>query len=93
GDGIVSRYGGEEFVVVLKYMSEDKVRAIAQKILQTIRETPYCLGAEKCMQYFVTIGVSMLETLDLDKHIKEADDNLYKGKNQSKNCVVFSDEV
>ncbi|MGL4798055.1 MAG: diguanylate cyclase, partial [Cellulosilyticaceae bacterium] len=46
GDGIVSRYGGEEFVVVLKYMSEDKVRAIAQKILQTIRETPYCLGAE-----------------------------------------------
>ena len=87
GDCIVSRWGGEEFIVI---GSKDKLDAdMLEKLRKGIAETVITYD-ERSLSVTVTIGVAEHKiSQDIDKWIEDADANLYKGKNSGKNKVVF----
>ncbi len=86
---IISRYGGEEFVVLLKDIDKEGAKRVAQSLVDAvanIKLTHEYSSASK----FVTIsaGVSINEgSKDISKEdlLKMADENLYEAKESGRN--------
>jgi len=100
----VSRFGGDEFVVLIKTLNSDLLKAskIAENIANNIRETvstPYSLSInEKSINYniSVSIGIALIDSVDLDADelLQLADVALYKAKeNGRNNCVIFDPKM
>ena len=89
GKGTPARWGGEEFLLVFDRMNGDDVFAELSRLKSQIEKTEF--------QYKTnTIHITMtfgLEEYDFYAGIKEtiarADEKLYQGKNQGRNCVVY----
>ncbi|WP_250277785.1 GGDEF domain-containing protein [[Clostridium] colinum] len=86
----VCRWGGEEFLILIKdnILSSNK---ICESILDDVRE--YCLNYnDESIKVTMTIGLAEFnnENDKIDKVLKNADINLYKGKSSTKNCVVLN---
>ncbi len=84
-----TRYGGEEFVVLLPDTSEQGAQRVAEKIRQRIAETPFQLA--NCMlQVTVSIGITTETPKAADKRkemFDRADEALYVSKNNGRNQV------
>ncbi len=87
---ITGRWGGEEFLMLLPETDIDGGYALADKIRKDIEATPYVFSNIK-IELTMTFGVSVYDRpMDIDQCIKIADEALYKGKKQGKNCVVMT---
>lgn len=88
---LVSRTGGEEFIVVLPYTDTMQAQFIAERIRESICNRRFDTGAETpALDVTVSIGVSALDDpLDQpDDLLKRADLALYDAKYGGRNCVV-----
>ncbi len=84
-EGIVSRYGGEEFTVLLPDVSLEAGQRMAERIRSAVEQLKY-LYLEKCT---VSIGVSSsAEAETMMDLIEVADTRLYQAKNRGRNQVV-----
>lgn len=88
---IVSRYGGEEFTVILPGMDKEKAKDVAERIRLKIKEHEF-YGEEQLPggDLTVTIGIAAVpdDAQTAEELIKIADDALYKGKYTTRDVVV-----
>jgi len=77
------RYGGEEFVVVLTRSSVSAVEVFAEQIRSLFEKKIWDFGDSVTVSIGAAVGSGKADVL------KEADDNLYKSKNNGKNQVTF----
>ena len=75
-----SRFGGDEFVIIMTCMDQEKALDIVQRIQNNISKTHSLLGAT--VNFTVSIGMTEVEDFDenIDALIKRADISLYKEK-------------
>lgn len=87
--GLVSRQGGDEFIIVLKGLGKDQVSEISDRILEEFGTGITIEGQE----FFVTpsIGISMApeDGQDEETLIKHADTAMYLAKDRGKNNYQF----
>lgn len=84
---LVFRWGGEEFLILIKDIDKNAASKILDKLRKNIEdETIDACG--HAINVTVTIGVSILDTKDPDASIKASDKKMYEGKFSSKNVVV-----
>lgn len=86
---VVSRFGGEEFVVLLPFTPKKDARSVAERILRGISTTCFNYEEHK-MEVTTSIGVASTEDLkegDMDTLIRYADDALYQAKHNGRNRV------
>ncbi len=91
--GMVGRYGGEEFLVILPKLGIDDALRIANQICNTTRLTP--LESEKGDIHFtVSGGVVVRQKGDSSVHqiIDRADKGLYQAKQNGRDQIVFLNE-
>ena len=91
-DDILIRYGGEEFLLLLKKTDIDiSVHAIPERIRRIIKDSPIAIEDKK-IYITVSIGVNNKpnQSLTLEEAIKIADGMLYKAKRTGRNKVVSS---
>ena len=85
----VARYGGEEFVILLKDINKDGVEAVANNLLNAVRELKITHEFSKIENYVtVSIGVSFYNSSsDITKLelLLKADETLYNVKNSGRN--------
>ena len=85
----VARYGGEEFVILLKDINKDGVEAVANNLLNAVRELKITHEFSKIENYVtVSIGVSFYNSnSDVTKLelLLKADETLYNVKNSGRN--------
>ncbi len=87
GDDCVCRWGGEEFLVVING-NHQITSDVAERIRKRIEELTIETGEHK-LKVTMTFGVSeSIPGLKVEKLIQIADERLYKGKQNGKNCVV-----
>lgn len=90
-NGVSIRWGGEEFVLGLKLGLDDTLTLI-ERIRKDIKKRKYSAGEEK-FGITLTFGVETYEDgTDEKAMILAADEKLYRGKMNGRNCVVYQDE-
>ncbi|PIR01294.1 MAG: diguanylate cyclase response regulator [Nitrospinae bacterium CG11_big_fil_rev_8_21_14_0_20_45_15] len=85
---LVSRWGGEEFLIVLPETELAGGAILAENIRQKIESEKFVYN-EQTMNVKMSFGVcSSGSELSMDELIKKADDNLYRAKEAGRNKVV-----
>ncbi len=91
GDEPLYRFGGEEFLWLLKCKSAEEARKSARRILASIGTTPVPIDDEETLRLTITMGLALAgEMEDLSSAIKRADMALYEGKQTGRNRYVFA---
>lgn len=90
---VASRYGGEEFTVLLNNTGKDEALMVAERIRSTIDNHEFIFD-DKHLHVTISVGVS---TYDIEKNpinspngfVNQADTALYKSKEAGRNRVTF----
>lgn len=84
-----SRYGGEEFVVVLPETSLTDAEELAERLCSTVEEKSFEIKDGSNLSVTISIGVSgFIEESKSSEHlINQADSALYEAKDFGRNCV------
>lgn len=91
-NGFVSRWGGEEFLIVMPGSSLDEAKEFLEKLLNTVRNTEYVWEGNK-IPVTITIGAAeMINGETPDNTISRADHLLYAGKESGRNRLVTKTE-
>jgi len=91
GDEPLYRYGGEEFLWLLKCKSATEARQSARRVLAIVGTTPVPIDGE-VLRLTVTMGMALAgEGEDLGNAIKRADLALYEGKREGRNRFVIAE--
>ena len=88
----ICRWGGEEFVILLKDCDILAAKAKVERLRKTIESNPTSFFGK---QIFVTITIGLEEYQtgygEPEQVIKKADERMYYGKQHGKNILVFDD--
>ena len=89
-DDMLARWGGEEFAVLLRNMDLEKAHRAAERIREKIEGMRVDTDSQP-IQITVSLGVTEIRedgNTTVDAIIKEADERLYRAKNQGRNRTV-----
>lgn len=87
GKGFAARWGGEEFLLVYDKADMDTAAEKLEMIRRKIEQTEV-VCEENVINVTMSFGVTKGEGTDIEKILKEADNNLYKAKENGRNRVV-----
>ncbi len=83
---IVSRWGGEEFLILCTETDLDTAYNLAQRLREATENYKFSVGKKVT----ISIGVHEFDGKEsADEMLKNVDDKLYKAKNNGRNCVVM----
>ena len=89
---MVSRYGGEEFVIVAPDTSLENANLVAERIRQTLRETPVesssgplYVAASFGVSAYPVCGAANVETL-----VEQCDEAMYRAKRNGRDRVELA---
>lgn len=93
---IVSRYGGEEFVIILPGAGPDSARVLCERLLKAFRNHTHRIGEDTELVVTASIGVAVhgeeLRFRTMEEVLRAADDALYAAKHQGRDrCVFYQD--
>ncbi|HBC57143.1 MAG TPA: hypothetical protein DCZ03_08270 [Gammaproteobacteria bacterium] len=84
----LSRFGGEEFAVIVFDVPEESATKLAQTVLKKVKEMQV-EHEDHLIQITCSIGYASLEPGEsADELIKRADQALYAAKDAGRNCVI-----
>ncbi|MFD2445325.1 GGDEF domain-containing protein [Bacillus sp. CGMCC 1.16607] len=88
---IVSRNGGEEFSILLPNCTKEQAVFIAERIRKTVEEQRFEISDEKSIKLTVSVGIATYyEGMELSNQLfQEADEALYKAKQNGRNLVCY----
>lgn len=82
---IISRYGGEEFAVIVGITPQEEVRQMAEKLRKTVEKSIFPEG----IHLTISIGIAYRHQAESeDEILRKADEALYRAKNEGRNRVI-----
>lgn len=93
-EDLLSRWGGEEFVILFNYNKIKELNDFINRIQKTINQSFFIINSDLKIQLTFSGGVSFRNINEsLEKTIINADEELYKAKNSGRNKVLFSNKT
>ena len=91
-DDSCARWGGDEFIVLLRDSTPQGLRAAAQSVMVNINSRPIDLPDGRSCQIATSVGACLIESSDtLDMACEMADTALYLAKGAGRNRVMIFD--
>ena len=94
---VVTRYGGEEFVVLLPSTHLAGALTVAERIGKSLREKPFDLGANKAIDVTASIGLALYPSRGVNSKetlLRSADRALYRAKDEGRDRIcVFQEQA
>lgn len=91
--GVVGRFGGEEFLILLPDADLHEASLMANSMREGICNKALQFGEQK-MSWSISAGVAQWSKrdLDFDALVRRADEALYRAKNEGRNRIVLAEE-
>jgi two-component system cell cycle response regulator len=92
---LVSRYGGEEFVIIMPNTAAEAAYMVAERVRSRIADMPFAIpGREQPLSVTISIGVATTSdpAEQATAFLGRADALLYEAKGAGRNCTR-SDEI
>lgn len=96
---IASRYGGEEFCILLPFTTPDEAAFVAQRLRKAVEKTPINISEEQVegetINVSISVGVSSYdENIETPAQLyQNADMALYEAKRRGRNKVIFYNDI
>lgn len=87
---IVSRFGGEEFCVVLKNINRYSAPEILERIRKEVENFTFYIDKNTSISYTISLGATIHDEESLEDTISQADMLLYQAKNAGRNKLIFN---
>lgn len=88
----VSRYGGEEFLIILENTPVSTATEVAQRILEHMSATPFQVGSRR-LAVTISLGIALVRDSDsIEDMVARADAALYRAKRQGRNQWVVDEQ-
>ena len=90
---ISARFGGEEFVILLPNTSLYGANIVAENLRKSVEESQININKNRTIQYTISLGVVQIDIQNnqtVENGIQEADNLLYKAKNNGRNKVCMT---
>lgn len=87
----ISRWGGEEFLVILSETELKKAEQIADRLLHKVSDSPIHYHSESLSISFSGGLIEIDSSLDIEENLKKVDELLYKAKQNGRNQIATSD--
>ncbi|WP_305844392.1 GGDEF domain-containing protein [Photobacterium leiognathi] len=86
---IIARWGGEEFILLMKNTDIQQAKEVCQRILDALSAQPIIAGKHKLL-VTTSAGLGTFSSVNFDSisALKSIDEALYQAKNTGKNKVV-----
>lgn len=88
GKGFVARWGGEEFLMVFEDADMETAYKTMLKIVDEIRAKEITFN-DQTLSVTITCGMAEGSEQNVNMIVREADDKLYKGKQNGRNQIVM----
>jgi len=91
---IVARYGGDEFIIMAPQTGQEKALALAERLAQRLRETPFIFGGQE-EHITISLGVAVFKPGANDSAsnvVSRADKGLYLAKDRGGNQVCMIED-
>lgn len=85
---IVARFGGGEFCILLKDISQQKADEMLEKIRNSVEESYITTSKNEKIKYTISIGLLSTPQDTLEESLNEADMLLYNAKQNGRNRIV-----
>lgn len=89
-ESLIARYGGDEFIVILKNYGREQIMSTAQVLFEKLTNTPVIMENQS-FNISVSMGLVCNDSVPAKKFtqlFRVADQALYMAKNQGKNQIV-----
>ena len=86
---LMVRFGGEEFCILLEYISLKDTITLFQRIIEKFEHNIIKVNNQS-FSYTISIGICYGMEENLEAMIKKSDDNLYLAKNNGKNQLAIN---
>lgn len=92
---IVTRYGGEEFMVLLTNIDADRALQTAERIRQRVYDLKilHLFNEQVATNVTISIGLAPLNDDGIEEALRLADKALYRAKDQGRNSILTSDSL
>lgn len=87
---LVSRYGGEEFVIIMPDADIEVALSVAERVRALVADAPFEIaGGDKSLTVTISVGVATTRdpTETTESLVGRADEALYSAKARGRNCV------
>ena len=90
----ISRYGGEEFLILLIEQKPDNARTVAERIRKSVADQPFDTSVGK-ITVTISAGITGMnsQTASISMMIKTVDKALYRSKENGRNRVTMIDKI
>ena len=85
---MVSRFGGEEFCIVLKNVNRFSAQDILERLREEVEKSYIMINTNEEIRFTISIGFTMNSEDSLEDTIDQADMRLHKAKQEGKNRVI-----
>ena len=92
---VVTRYGGEEFMILLTDIDAERAIQTEERIRQRVYDLkiPHLFNDDVATHVTASIGIAALEHSDIEEALRQADTALYRAKRQGRNSILISDSL
>ena len=92
---VVTRYGGEEFLVLMTNVNAAIAMRLAERIRQHVLDTeiPHRFNDRVSTHVTISAGIAPIFEEDAEQAIANADRALYVAKNRGRNTILFWEEL